>query len=97
MDIGINVNNLLLSEVLPINFYSRKPDVVASELLGKLLVRRIGKKALGGIIVETEAYFGEDDPASRASKGLKQYNRVMWEEPGRLFIYNVHNDWAYFT
>lgn len=48
---------------------------------------------MGGVIVETEAYFGSDDPASRAFNGLKEYNRVMFEEPGRLFIYNVHKYW----
>ena len=75
------------------DFYSRRTDLVARDLLGKILVRRIGDKELGGIIVETEAYFGFDDPASRAFNGLKEYNRVMFEEPGKLFIYNVHKYW----
>jgi DNA-3-methyladenine glycosylase len=61
--------------------------------LGKLLVRRLDDEQLGGVIVETEAYFGGDDPASRAFNGLKEYNRVMFEAPGRLFIYNVHKYW----
>jgi len=74
-------------------FYRRKTDTVAKELLGKMLVRRLRDETLGGVIVETEAYFGEDDPASRAFNGLKKYNRVMFEEPGRLFIYNVHKYW----
>jgi DNA-3-methyladenine glycosylase len=74
-------------------FYRRKTDTVARELLGKILVRRLGGELLGGVIVETEAYFGSGDPASRAFKGLKTYNRVMFEEPGRLFIYNVHKYW----
>jgi len=78
---------------LPQSFYRRRTDTVARELLGKLLVRRLGDALLGGVIVETEAYFGGDDPASRAYKGLKEYNRVMFEEPGRVFIYNVHKYW----
>lgn len=36
---------------------------------------------------------GTKDPASRAFHGLKNYNRIMWDEPGRLFIYNVHKYW----
>lgn len=80
-------------QVLPRNFYHRKTDTVAQELLGKIIVRRLGYHLLGGIIVETEAYFGGDDPASRAYNGLKEYNRVMFEEPGRVFIYNVHKYW----
>ncbi len=79
--------------VISRDFYRRKTDAVARELLGKILVRSLGNELLGGVIVETEAYFGGEDPASRAFNGLKEYNRVMFEEPGRLFIYNVHKYW----
>jgi DNA-3-methyladenine glycosylase len=80
-------------QALPRSFYRRRTDTVAQDLLGKVLVRRLDDQLLGGIIVETEAYFGSNDPASRAYKGLKTYNRVMFEEPGRVFIYNVHQYW----
>ncbi len=79
--------------VLPEFFYSRKPDAVARDLLGKLLIRSLNGERLGGVIVETEAYFGLEDPASRAFQGKKRYNAQMWYEPGRLFIYNVHKYW----
>jgi DNA-3-methyladenine glycosylase len=62
-------------------------------MLGKLLVRKFSNKSLEGIIVETEAYYGLEDPASRAYKGKKNYNRLMWEDPGLVFIYNVHQYW----
>ena len=80
-------------QVLLRSFYRRRTDTVAQELLGKILVRRLDNEFLGGVIVETEAYFGADDPASRAFEGLKTYNRVMFEEPGHFFIYNVHQYW----
>jgi DNA-3-methyladenine glycosylase len=83
----------LASKPLPLGFYERRPDIVARELLGKTLVRRIGGEVLDGVVVETEAYFGLEDPASRAYRGMKEYNRVMWGEPGRLFVYNVHKYW----
>ncbi len=83
----------MASKPLPLGFYERRPDVVARELLGKTLVRRIGGEDLEGVVVETEAYFGLEDPASRAYRGMKEYNRVMWGEPGRLFVYNVHKYW----
>ena len=79
--------------VLSLDFYQRDTETVARELLGKVLVRRLGEELLGGVIVETEAYFGADDPASRAFHGKKQYNSVMFKEPGHLFIYNVHQYW----
>jgi DNA-3-methyladenine glycosylase len=81
------------TNVLPREFYERDPELVARELLGKRLLRKVGGRALEGIIVETEAYYGQDDPASRAYRGMKPYNRLMWSEPGRAFIYNVHNNW----
>jgi DNA-3-methyladenine glycosylase len=79
--------------LIPPCFYLRSPDLVARELLGKKLVRRLEDTQLEGIIIETEAYFGLDDPASRAYKGMKHYNSQMWGEPGILFIYNVHRYW----
>jgi DNA-3-methyladenine glycosylase len=79
--------------VLAKSFYERNPEVVARELLGKRLVRLIEGERLEGVIVETEAYLGGDDPASRAFQGRKKYNAGMWEEAGRLFVYNVHKYW----
>jgi len=58
-------------KVLPREFYARNPKTVAIELLGKILVRRLGNAHLKGIIVEMEAYYGIDDPASRVREGMK--------------------------
>ena len=80
-------------QILPKTFYERSPDNVARYLLGKSLVRKFEGKIIDSMIVETEAYFGERDPASRAFNGKKRYNLMMWDEPGRLFIYNVHKYW----
>ena len=82
-------------QALPREFFERDPALVARELLGKRLVRRIEGESLEGVIVETEAYYGLQDPASRAFNGTKNYNRIMWEEPGRVFIYNVHKYWMF--
>ncbi|MDH5791700.1 MAG: DNA-3-methyladenine glycosylase [Candidatus Bathyarchaeota archaeon] len=75
------------------DFYERDPSQVARGLLGKVIVRRLGPETLSGKIVETEAYYGDGDPASRAYKGRKNYNKPMFGEPGRLFIYMVHTWW----
>jgi len=71
-------------------FFSRAPDIVAQDILGDILVRIIGNKKLKAKIVETEAYFGEEDPASRASKGDNKVSRMMKDSPGKILIYNVH-------
>jgi len=75
------------------DFYCRDPALVARTLLGHTLVRNIGSEILSGVIVETEAYYGSEDPASRAFKGKKNYNTPMFETPGTLFIYMVHGWW----
>ncbi len=85
------MNSLILSRV----FYERNPEKVAKSLLGKKLIRKMNSIFLEGIIVETEAYYGFKDPASRAYHGLKDYNKLMWDEPGLVFIYNVHNNWMF--
>jgi len=83
------------TNILPKKFYERDPEEVARDLLGKILLRKIGDERLSGMIVETEAYYGPRDPASRASDGMKRFNRLMWCEPGRAFIYNVHKYWMF--
>jgi DNA-3-methyladenine glycosylase len=74
------------------DFFERSADVVAYELLGKLLIRIIDDKPIGGMIVETEAYFGKDDPASRAAKGGK-IGSLMYREAGYILVYMVHANW----
>ena len=73
--------------ILPRAFYGRNTVHVAKELLGKILVRRLGAIELEGVIVETEAYRGSDDPASHAYRGLTRRNEVMFGEPGHAYIY----------
>ncbi len=80
-------------KVLQRRFYERDPAVVAKNLLGKIVLRKVDSEILSGKIVETEAYYGEEDPASRAYKGIKKFNALMYAEPGRTFIYMVHGNW----
>ena len=62
---------------VPRRFYDRDPKLVAPQLLGKILIRREGRKLLAGRIVEVEAYLGQSDPASHAFRGPTDRNRVM--------------------
>ncbi len=68
-------------------FYTRDTVKVARDLLGKILVRRIGEHKLSGIIVETEAYRSSDDPASHSYRGMTNRNRVMFGEVGYSYVY----------
>ena len=80
---------------LPRRFYERSPDIVAIELLGKELIAKVRSRVTAGIIVETEAYFGKGDPASRASKRKTPMNEIMWDRGGLAFIYMVHGNWLF--
>jgi DNA-3-methyladenine glycosylase len=71
---------------LPRSFYLRSTVVVARDLLGKLLVRKLRQKHLVGKIVEVEAYC-EGDPASHSYHGMTGRNEVMFWEGGHLYVY----------
>jgi DNA-3-methyladenine glycosylase len=77
-------------------FYQRPTEVVARDLIGKKLVRIImdnGKQfKLAGIIVETEAYGGNDDPASHAYKRTTARNKVMFGNVGRAYVYFTYGN-----
>ncbi len=81
-----------MSKVIPKEFYLRNPAKVARDLLGKLLVRVLGNARLSGIIVETEAYFGVEDPASRARKG-GDLARTLYGDVGLALVYGIHRQW----
>jgi len=76
-----------LAQKLPRAFYSRPTLRVARDLLGKYLVRRIGRSIFVGKIVEVEAYCGSIDPASHAFKGKTPRNAVMFSRAGHLYVY----------
>ena len=94
-DFRDNLDRNFKQSMLNESFFMRDAKDVAVDLLGKIVVRKIGRRYLLGKIVETEAYYGEKDPASRAYKGKKNYNRGMWLPGGHIFIYMVHANWMF--
>ena len=69
-------------------FFERDAKTVARELLGKFLVRRIGRKMLSYMITETEAYVGPHDKASHSYGGRRtKRNEVMYGPPGHWYVY----------
>ncbi len=68
---------------LPYEFYHRPCDVVARELVGKVIVH--GDIRLR--ISETEVYWGEGDTACHAHKGRTKRSEVLWFEAGTIYVY----------
>lgn len=83
-------------KALPASFYKRPTEQVARDLVGKVLVRDIlsdGRPCrLAGVIVETEAYGHDDDPASHAHRGPTRRNAVMFRQVGRAYVYFTYGN-----
>jgi len=78
---------ILIKNILPGEFYRRDTLEVARDLLGKALVKFKGPEMVGGIILETEAYYGQDDPASHAYGGKTPRSEIMFGKPGIAYVY----------
>ena len=73
---------------LPDSFFRRPADVVAQDLLGATIVSRCGAARTSGLIVETEAYLGFDDPAAHAYRGRRHAgNLSLYQPPGTWYVY----------
>lgn len=74
-------------ERLDLTFFEQSTVKVARQLLGCILIRKIGSKWMAVKLTETEAYLGGDDPASHAFRGPTPRNEPMFGKPGRLYVY----------
>ena len=68
------------------DFFARNTLIVAQELLGKEICFANKK----GIITETEAYIGMDDPACHARYGMTKRNKVMFGSAGYSYVYLIY-------
>jgi DNA-3-methyladenine glycosylase len=82
-----------MGRILPRDFYERETEIVAREMLGAVIECRTPAGKASGIIVETEAYLGEHDPACHAAVGRTRRTAPLYARAGLsyvYFIYGVH-------
>jgi DNA-3-methyladenine glycosylase len=81
---------LSLGAPLPAPFYDRDPRDVARDLLGAVLVHDSPDGLAAGIVVETEAYLGENDPACHAVVGRTARTWHLFGVPGTAYVYRIY-------
>lgn len=71
-------------------FFALDTLTVARDLLGRRLVHVVDGQRVSGLIVETEAYIGEEDEASHANPGPTERNASMYAPPGHAYVYLIY-------
>ena len=79
-------------KILKKSFYQKSAKTVALQLLGKTLVyQNESRQCLSGIIVETEAYLGLNDPACHSFGGKKtSRNLHLYQDAGHTYVYFIY-------
>ncbi|HEY3287074.1 MAG TPA: DNA-3-methyladenine glycosylase [Gemmatimonadaceae bacterium] len=75
---------------LPRAFYARDTEVVARDLIGRVLECTRDGVTVRGIISETEAYLGEHDPACHAAVGRTARTAGLYGPPGTAYVYFIY-------
>ena len=76
--------------VLPRRFYDRDTELVARDLIGRVLECTRGGVICRGLISETEAYLGEHDPACHAAAGRTARTEGLYGKPGTAYVYFIY-------
>jgi DNA-3-methyladenine glycosylase len=70
---------------------------IARDLIGRSLVVHHDGKSICGLIVETEAYGGADDPASHAAFRPGGRAAAMSGPPGTIYVYSAYGVYPCFN
>lgn len=80
--------------ILSREFYLQPTVTVARQILGARLVHMLEGVRLEAMIIEAEAYVGEEDLACHARSGRTARNAAMYGPPGHAYVYFTYgNHW----
>lgn len=72
-------------------FFNRKTEIVAKDLLGKYLTRKTNMGDIIGKVIEVEAYLGPNDKACHCYNYKKtEKTKVMYMKPGTIYVYYIY-------
>ncbi len=75
-----------LPQGLPDAFFDRDAQVLAKDLLGKVIRHRVGDLWLSARIIETEAYYCAEK-GSHASLGYTEKRKALFLDGGHIYMY----------
>ncbi|WP_338522537.1 DNA-3-methyladenine glycosylase [Pseudomonas batumici] len=75
-----------LPTALPDAFFDRDAQLLARELLGKVIRHKVGDLWLAARIIETEAYYLEEK-GSHASLGYTEKRKALFLDGGHIYMY----------
>lgn len=73
--------------ILDKEYFNSPATVLAKDLLGKVICRRVGESVIRARITETECYFGEEDSACHAHKGKTPRTVTLYSDGGITYVY----------
>lgn len=84
------LKSFIIEKELGESYFKGRCIDIAKDLVGKLLLCRRPRGVSGGIIVETEAYLGEKDPACHLSNGKTKRTIPFLKGAGTVYIFKIY-------
>ncbi|MEX2315061.1 MAG: DNA-3-methyladenine glycosylase [Thermomicrobiales bacterium] len=82
---------------MPCDYFSGEVTAVARDLIGRRLVVSGPEQSIAGVIIETEAYGGANDPASHAAFRPGGRAAAMVGPPGVVYVYAAYGMYPCFN
>ena len=82
---------------LPCDHFAGEVTTLARDLVGRSLIVRDAERRVAGVIVETEAYGGAEDPASHAAFRPGGRAAAMFGPPGMVYVYSAYGVYPCFN